>query len=100
VTAAVRIYLGNLPPDVTAGDVRELFAAHVAVDRADQVVDMVVDLIVDQDTGAPRGFGFVTMDGPAAARAIAELDGFSWRGQTLRVNESHDRGARPPRRSW
>jgi len=88
----VRIYLGNLPQATTAVEVRALFAAHGEV--------IGVDLIVDQHTGALRGFGFVTMAGEDAARAIAELDGLPCRGNILRVNESHDRGARPPRRSW
>lgn len=92
MSGTVRIYLGNLPPEATVEDVRALFAAHG--DVAD------VELIADRETGAPRGFGFVTMAAAAAARAVAELDGVTWRGNLLRVNESHDRGARPPRRSW
>jgi RNA recognition motif-containing protein len=92
VSDTLRIYLGNLPPAATPDDVRALFAGH------GEVTD--VDLIVDQETGAPRGFGFVTMEKAAAARAVAELDGLEWQGSLLRVNESHDRGARPPRRSW
>lgn len=92
MSGPVRIYLGNLPPVTTAAEVRALFAAHGEV--------IGVDLIVDQQTGAPRGFGFVTMVGEDAVRAIAELDGLPWQGNILRVNESHDRGARPPRRSW
>lgn len=92
MSGPVRIYLGNLPSATTAAEVRALFAAHGEV--------IGVDLIVDQQTGAQRGFGFVTMVGEDAARAIAELDGLPWRDNILRVNESHDRGARPPRRSW
>ena len=88
----VRLYLGNLPAVMTVADVRDLFAGYGEV--------TAVDLIIDQETGAPRGFGFVTMDREAAARAVAELDGLDWHGNVLRVNESHDRGARPPRRSW
>jgi RNA recognition motif-containing protein len=92
VSDTLRIYLGNLPPSATRDDVRALFAGH------GEVTD--VDLIVDQATGTPRGFGFVTMEKEAAARAVAELDGLEWQGSILRVNESHDRGARAPRRSW
>lgn len=92
MSGSVRIYLGNLPPAATAAEVRTLFAAHGQV--------IAVDLLVDRQTGAQRGFGFVTMPDDDAARAIAELDGLPWQGNVLRVNESHDRGARPPRRSW
>lgn len=88
----LRIYLGNLPPDVTAEDIRGLFAPHgTATD---------IELVADPQTGQPRGFGFATMDAAEAGPAIADLDGSQWRGHTLRVNESYDRGARPPRRSW
>ncbi len=92
MSEALRIYLGDLPPGATPDDVRELFAPHGAVSD--------ITLVTDPETGEPRGFGFVTMDATLAGPAIAELDGCLWRGHTLRVNESYDRGARPPRRSW
>jgi RNA recognition motif-containing protein len=92
VSGSVRIYLGNLPPGTTVEAVRALLAAH------GEVAD--IDLITDRETNEPRGFGFATMPAEAAARAVAELDGLDWQGHALRVNESHDRGARPPRRSW
>lgn len=90
--ATQRLYLGGLPPDTTADDVRGLLAAYGE--------PAAVDLITDPATGEPRGFGFVTLAADAAARAVADLDGLPWRGSTLRVNPTHDRGARPPRRSW
>ncbi len=92
MSGSVRIYLGNLPPGTTVEAVRALLAQHGTV--AD------IDLITDRETNEPRGFGFATMAAEAAARAVAELDGLDWQGHVLRVNESHDRGARPPRRSW
>lgn len=92
MSGTLRIYLGNVPPGTTPDDVRALFAAHGEVTE--------VELITDRQTGAPRGFGFVTMGAAEAERAIADLDGLDWRGSLLRVNESHDRGASPPRRSW
>ncbi len=87
-----RLYVGGLPADATAADVRGLFAAYGEPEA--------VDLITDRATGEPRGFGFVTLAADAAARAVAELDGLAWRGGTLRVNPTHDRGARPSRRAW
>ena len=92
MSGSVRIYLGNLPPGTTVEAVRALLAAHGTVTD--------IDLITDRETNEPRGFGFATMPAEAAARAVAELDGLDWQGHVLRVNESHDRGARPPRRSW
>ncbi len=86
------IYLGNLPFTASEDDVRELFGQHGPVSS--------VSLVNDRETGRPRGFGFVEMDPEAAIKAIEALDGTEFEGQTLRVNEARDRGARAPRRSW
>ena len=86
------IYVGNLPEDVTSGEVRDLFARHGEV--------VGISLLEDEATGCPRGFGFVTMAAPAAEDAIAALDGVDHRGMMLRVNVARNRGARPPRRAW
>jgi RNA recognition motif-containing protein len=92
VSGTLRIYLGGLPDGASAADVRALLEPFGEV--------LAVDLVVDRETGRPRGFGFATMAAGAGAAAVAELDGQAWRGGTLRVNESHDRGAPAPRRSW
>lgn len=92
MSRTLRIYLGGLPDETSAQDVRAL------LERFGEV--LAVDLITDGGTGRPRGFGFATMAGDAGVAAVAELDGQPWRGGTLRVNESHDRGAPAPRRSW
>ncbi|MBK8165530.1 MAG: RNA-binding protein [bacterium] len=92
MSGTLRIYLGGLPDEATTGDVRAL------LERFGEV--LALDLITDGETGLPRGFGFATMTAAAGAAAVAELDGQPWRGGTLRVNESHDRGAPAPRRSW
>lgn len=92
MSRTLRIYLGGLPDEASAQDVRAL------LERFGEV--LAVDLITDGATGRPRGFGFATMAADAGAAAVAELDGQPWRGGTLRVNESHDRGAPAPRRTW
>ena len=86
------IYLGNLPFSASEDDVRELFGQHGTVGS--------VSLVNDRETGRSRGFGFVEMEPEAAFKAIEALDGTDFGGQTLRVNEARDRGARSPRRSW
>jgi RNA recognition motif-containing protein len=49
-------------------------------------------VISDRDTGRSRGFGFVTFEAPADAdRAMAELDGSTIDGRTVRVNEAQDK---------
>lgn len=85
----VRIYCGNLPFSATEDQVRELFEEYGEVQN--------VDLISDRETGRPRGFGFVEMDNDAAAAAIEALDGVSFGGRNLRVNEARPREERPRR---
>lgn len=92
MSGTLRIYLGGLPDEASATDLRALLEPFGAV--------LDVELVVDRATGRSRGFGFATMAAGAGAAAVAELDGRPWRGGTLRVNESHDRGAPAPRRSW
>src|SRR4051812_15273063 len=76
------IYVGNLAFQTTADDLRELFAAHGTVTRA--------QVTTDRETGRSRGFGFVEMtDGGDAA--IAALNGKDVGGRTLTVNEARPR---------
>jgi RNA recognition motif-containing protein len=89
-----KIYVGNLPFSATEATVRELFAQHGTVES--------VALITDRDTGQPRGFGFVEMPRPDAARAIQNLNGQDMGGRALKVNEAQDkpRGGGGGQRRW
>lgn len=78
-----KIYVGNLPFSATEDAVRTLFAQHGTVES--------VALINDRDTGQPRGFGFVEMPRPDAARAIQSLNGQDMGGRPLKVNEAQDK---------
>jgi len=80
------IYVGNLPWSATEEEMRNLFAAHGEV--------LSVKLISDRDTGRARGFGFVEMENQDAQNAIKELDGTSFGGRTLRVNEAQPKAPR------
>ena len=84
-----RIYVGNLPFSATDEEVRAMFSEFGAVNS--------VDLITDRETGRPRGFGFVEMDGADASEAISALDGAQFGGRTLKVNEAKPREPRPNR---
>lgn len=77
------IYVGNLPFTASEDEVRDLFAPFGDVDS--------VRLISDRDTGRPRGFGFVRMPANDADAAIQALDGQSFGGRSLRINEAEDR---------
>ena len=80
-----RLYVGNLPFSADEDQIRELFAQNGRT-----VVE--VKLITDRDTGRPRGFGFVEMGSSEDAEgAISELNGASFGGRALTVNEARER---------
>jgi RNA recognition motif-containing protein len=85
------IFVGNLDFSATDSSVRSLFERYGTVER--------VNLVTDRDTGRARGFGFVEMsDSNQADQAIAGLNGFSFEGRTLNVNEARPKssgGGRP-----
>ncbi|MEJ2031702.1 MAG: RNA-binding protein [Deltaproteobacteria bacterium] len=74
------IYVGNLPFSSSESEIRDLFSQHGTV--------YSVKMIHDRETGRPRGYGFVSMEEPAAVAAIQALDGQVFGGRSLRVNEA------------
>jgi cold-inducible RNA-binding protein len=75
------IFVGNLDITVTEQQLREIFAAHGAVEA--------VTIVMDRDTGEPRGMAFVEMTKAAETRAaITALDGTMLNGRLMRVNEA------------
>ena len=82
-----KLYVGNLSFSTTAEQVREQFAAYVAVES--------VDLPTDRETGQPRGFCFVTMaDSQSVNNAINGLNGVMVDGRSWKVNEAQERSPR------
>jgi len=79
-----RLYVGNLSYQATSESLREAFSA------CGEVTD--VHIVQDRESGQSRGFGFVTMGSASeAGAAIAQLDGSSLDGRSLRVNEAEER---------
>lgn len=79
-----KLYVGNLPYDVTNKDLEELFGQAGTCESA--------SVVTDRSTGQSRGFGFVEMSSPEEAReAIERLDGKEFRGRTLKVNQAQPR---------
>ena len=75
------IFVGNLDFAATDSSVRGMFEQFGSVDR--------VNLVTDRDTGRSRGFAFVEMSNTDEAdRAIAGLNGASFEGRALNVNEA------------
>ena len=82
------IYVGNLPYTVTDDELRDVFAAHGAVER--------VNIVMDRMTNRPRGFAFVEMTEQSAAEAAIEaLNGTEMGGRTLTVNIARPKTERP-----
>ena len=82
---ATNLYVGNLPFNTTADDLREAFSKFGTVARA-QVVS-------DRETGRSRGFGFVEMS-DGGDQAIEGMNGADFGGRTLTVNEARPREER------
>ncbi len=84
----MNIYVGNLPYSMEDGELRQMFEEFGAVDTA--------SVVKDKFTGRSRGFGFVEMaEGDGANRAIEAMNGRSFNGRNLVVNEARPREARP-----
>ena len=80
----MNIYVGNISYNSTEDDLREAFGQYGEV--------TAVRVITDRDTGRSKGFGFVEMEN--ADDAAQNLDGYSFEGRNLKVNEARDRGDR------
>jgi cold-inducible RNA-binding protein len=84
-----KLYVGNLPYNMTNGDLEGLFAQYGAVQSA--------QVIIDRDTGRSKGFGFVEMETDAdAKKAIDALSGQEVGGRLLTVNEARPKENRSP----
>jgi RNA recognition motif-containing protein len=82
---AKNLYVGNLPYTTTADELREAFSKFGTVTRA--------QVVADRETGRSRGFGFVEMS-DGAEQAITGMNGTSFQGRTLTVNEARPREER------
>jgi RNA recognition motif-containing protein len=82
-----KLYVGNLPFQVTEQDISNWFTQADATGAR-------VSIVKDRDTGQPRGFGFVEIDNDEeAARIIQSLNGQDFMGRNVTVNEARTREA-------
>jgi cold-inducible RNA-binding protein len=80
-----RLYVGNLPFQVTEEEIRTIFEA-----EGRKVEN--VSVISDRETGRPRGFAFVEMSTQNDAdTAVQKLNGYQMGGRTLTVSEARER---------
>ena len=86
---SAKLFVGNLPFNVTENDLQDAFAPHGTVIEA--------MLMMDRATGRSRGFAFVTMASDTdAQKAIEALNGKDLGGRALTVNIARPREERPP----
>lgn len=84
----VRLFVGNLPYDMTEPDLREFFSP---VGPLSTVI-----IPVDRETGKRRGFAFVEFNDPAqAAEASRRLNNQPFKGRNITINEARARESRP-----
>ncbi|XP_073145924.1 small ribosomal subunit protein cS22-like [Henckelia pumila] len=77
--AARRLYVGNIPRNVTTDEIRIIVEEHGAVERA--------EVMYDKYSGRSRRFAFVTMkSAEEATAAVEKLNGTEIGGRTIKVN--------------
>ena len=87
---STKLFVGNLSFNATENQLQDMFAAHGNV--------LEVEMIMDKFTGRPRGFAFVTMETKEGAdAAVQALNGKTFEGRAMTVNEARPREERPPR---
>lgn len=83
-----RLYVGNLPYQLTAQELRDFFGG------AGTVTDAAI--ITDRETGRSKGFGFVEFaTDEEAHRAQAMFNGSQLNGRTLKVDLAKPRETKP-----
>lgn len=78
----MKLYVGNLPYNVSEDSIRKLFSRH------GQVHDVWIG---NTRVGSPHGYGFVHMpNGSNAEKAISILDGAQFEGSEITVHQAKD----------
>lgn len=76
----MNILVRNLSRETTIEDIKALFTPFGEITSC--------ELVMDTDTGKSKGFGFVEMSKPGAARtAISKLNGYELDGMRIRVKK-------------
>lgn len=82
----MNLFIGNLNPQTSEDSLRTLFSEYGEI--------VSVKIPIDNETGLPRGFGFVEMaDRFESYDAIDNIDGVYFEGQVITVKESKPKNA-------
>ena len=76
----MKLYVGNLPYNISDDQLRDMFAKFGTPDSA--------RVITDRDSGQSKGFGFVEFSNPDQAKEALSLNGSEFGGRAIRVNEA------------
>jgi RNA recognition motif-containing protein len=79
----MKLYVGNLPYNISDDQLRDMFAKYGIPDSA--------RVITDRDSGQSKGFGFVEFSNDEQARQAMALNGTEFGGRSLTVNEARPR---------
>jgi RNA recognition motif-containing protein len=92
----MKIFVGNLSPEVNEQELNSLFAEHGSVGN--------VKIVRDSSNQMSRGFGFVEMPRKVdAKKALKTLNEFELKGMKMTVNEAkpeRDRNSAGSRKSF
>ena len=76
----MNIYVGQLPNNVSEGELKELFSEFGEIAS--------VNLVMDRYAGRPKDFGFIDMpDNSEADKAIKALNKSMFKGKEIKVNQ-------------
>ncbi|MGH8011082.1 MAG: RNA recognition motif domain-containing protein [Candidatus Binataceae bacterium] len=86
----MKLFVGNLPYNVTPRELRDAFSAHVGVKDA--------QVPVDPHSGKSRGFGFVELISESDAQtAVDAMNNHELGGRSIRVEIAKERESARPR---
>jgi RNA recognition motif-containing protein len=81
---SARLFVGNLSPDTSSDELRELFAGAGEVQSC--------QVITERETGRSKGFAFVEMSTQEMAGVAKEkFNGHDMRGRAIKVNDAKPR---------
>lgn len=81
---STRLFVGNLSPDTSSDEIRDLFSEVGEVDSC--------QLITDRDSGRSKGFAFVEMNSADNADSAKErFNGRNLHGKALKVSDAKPR---------
>lgn len=78
-----KIYVGNLPYEVTDDDLRDMFSTFGSIAE--------IKLITDRETGRSKGFSFVEFDDESSVEGALTMNGQDYKGRPLKVSLAREK---------